>query len=403
MKSHLLREESFGGVLRHASTGTCEYLGKSEFATWATCPDVRVVGRSNPPEDRLSAPISVSMGITNRCNLHCQHCYMDSGARDIEELSVERWTSIVRQCGELGVFEIRFTGGEPTLRDDVFVLVSAAQEFGMTAALVSNGIWSPQVLARVLESTIDRFYISIEGTEPINDAVRGVDSYRQAINSIEALATLGRSTCINVHLRRANLSVVGSLVELAADLGVLIKFSPMRRIGRAVHNLKNECPGPTEIQAAVRAVEIARSKHPTARVQIDFDLGPTSAGVESSRHFDARGCHAARRMVGIDPLGRVYPCTFLWQWPKFIVGDLRHQTLADIWLHSTALHAVRETPRHSVCQACEHFVHRRCLGGCPAMAFEAHGNLGALDPCCYVAAATALGGCGGGPASGESQ
>ncbi|MDH7480024.1 MAG: radical SAM protein, partial [Syntrophomonadaceae bacterium] len=60
---------------------------------------------------------------TNRCNLRCQHCYINAEDRSYRnELSTEEARVFIKNLGEMGVPVLLFSGGEPLLRPDLMEL-----------------------------------------------------------------------------------------------------------------------------------------------------------------------------------------------------------------------------------------------------------------------------------------
>ncbi|MEM2926161.1 MAG: radical SAM protein, partial [Candidatus Bathyarchaeia archaeon] len=98
-----------------------------------------------PPSPRLDF---LWVEITSRCNLHCIHCYAGAGDKveaneeviDFKtkkegtirhtELSVEELRKILDEAADIGCRKIQFTGGEPTLRDDLTELLEYAKARG---------------------------------------------------------------------------------------------------------------------------------------------------------------------------------------------------------------------------------------------------------------------------------
>ncbi len=84
----------------------------------------------------------LDMELTERCNLDCQHCCVNLPADDApamkKELSPGRIKAILEQAAELGCLTVRFTGGEPLLRDDFADIYSFARRLGMKVALFTN-------------------------------------------------------------------------------------------------------------------------------------------------------------------------------------------------------------------------------------------------------------------------
>ena len=76
------------------------------------------------------------------CNQKCVHCYAAGQAlSDEKELSTEEWKKILDKCRASDIPQVTFTGGEPTMREDLFELITYARWF--ISRLNTNGIKLP--------------------------------------------------------------------------------------------------------------------------------------------------------------------------------------------------------------------------------------------------------------------
>jgi hypothetical protein len=96
----------------------------------------------------------ISWNSTNQCNLYCEHCYRDAGARLEEELSTAEACKMIQEIKEAGFKIMIFSGGEPVMRPDIYELIAYASKIGLrfkAAIWVSpNNLISQQVLNIVL-------------------------------------------------------------------------------------------------------------------------------------------------------------------------------------------------------------------------------------------------------------
>lgn len=65
-------------------------------------------------------PYSVGWAITNKCNLRCIHCNMNSGKELDDELKTDECIKIIDELAKNRVQRITFFGGEPLVRKDFF-------------------------------------------------------------------------------------------------------------------------------------------------------------------------------------------------------------------------------------------------------------------------------------------
>ncbi|MEJ2272539.1 MAG: radical SAM protein [Candidatus Bathyarchaeota archaeon] len=76
-----------------------------------------------PFSQEYSAPLRVDLSVTFRCQNSCVHCYA-GGSHETKELTTEEWKQVIDRLQEIGVFILTFTGGEPTIRQDLPDLLS---------------------------------------------------------------------------------------------------------------------------------------------------------------------------------------------------------------------------------------------------------------------------------------
>jgi len=85
----------------------------------------------------------LDMELTERCNNNCIHCYINIPTDDIKakekELSTREIKEILKEAASLGCLTVRFTGGEPLLREDFEELYLFARRLGLKVLIFTNG------------------------------------------------------------------------------------------------------------------------------------------------------------------------------------------------------------------------------------------------------------------------
>ncbi|MCJ7770959.1 radical SAM protein, partial [Candidatus Bathyarchaeota archaeon] len=150
--------------------------------TFAKTPDVCPVSylgveKIAPFEKELSAPYRMDLALTYRCNNNCVHCYA-GGPRETKELSTTEWLNVIDKIYELGIPHVVFTGGEPTLREDVPKLIAHAQEVGLVSGLITNGtlLKDKAFFNSLVDAGLDHVQITLESYNPkIHDKITGVE------------------------------------------------------------------------------------------------------------------------------------------------------------------------------------------------------------------------------------
>jgi radical SAM protein with 4Fe4S-binding SPASM domain len=133
------------------------------------------IDEARPWERKRPLLSSLDIELTERCNCDCMHCYInlpaDDGNAIRSELSTEELQGILREAASLGCLRVRFTGGEPLLREDFADIYTFARRLGLRVALLTN--------ATLITSEIAELLASIPPLEPIEITVYGMerDSY----------------------------------------------------------------------------------------------------------------------------------------------------------------------------------------------------------------------------------
>ena len=115
-------------------------------------------------------PVFGSVDIVNSCNLRCKHCYWWLSRTTRRELSVDDWRTIVREKFiKNDVVSISLTGGEPLLRPDVIEAIINEMKWRYVT-IVTNGTLP------LIDFGVG-YFISIDGTERVHNAIRGMRVY----------------------------------------------------------------------------------------------------------------------------------------------------------------------------------------------------------------------------------
>jgi cyclic pyranopterin phosphate synthase len=110
---------------------------------------------------------SVRVSVTDKCNFRCTYCMPAEGlewlGRD-EVLTFEEITRLVRILAQLGVDEIRLTGGEPLVRRDLPTLVGmlAAVEGVRDLSLTTNGVLLDRFAKPLVDAGLQRLNVSLD-------------------------------------------------------------------------------------------------------------------------------------------------------------------------------------------------------------------------------------------------
>lgn len=259
--------------------------------------------------------------VTNKCNLRCKHCLPMSGPARPRELTTEEAMAALETFRAAGAVKVFFTGGEPFSRKDFLGLLERAAALGMRATVITNAT----MLRRATLETVKRLEvelgISLDGAnERTNDAIRGPDSFRQAIEALKQCRASGISTTLYVTVTSANVERLGALARLAKEWDCNgVHFSEVTIAGRAL--------GFSD--------ELALSEEQKRRLPELVARATADVFEEELSEIDDR-CWVNGKTLYMTADGNLYICSEVFQRrPDLVIGNIRSFPL-KMWLEHNA-------------------------------------------------------------------
>src|SRR5690349_4356843 len=343
----------------------------------------------------FNRPYVVSWNLTYRCNLACEHCYLDAGGTpqvgtenfaDRSELGTQECFRVIDQIAAFAPECLTIlTGGEPLLRRDILEIVRRAAERGLWVVVGTNGVRiTENVAQRLAEAGARGLSLSLDALDAErHDRFRRVRGAWQ--NTVDGAGILNRAGLPFIVQTTAGSHNIGELdaiadfahERLAAKVWNLYFLVPTGR-GQFVSDITPEQYD--EVLASLYRIQRKYDR----RMLVNAKCAPhyiKTVLENSNTQFrtysgGAGGCPAGTHYMGIRPNGDVTPCPYL---PAF-AGTLRKDSLADLWTSSTLFNDIRRrSALGGRCGECEMNAH---CGGCRARAFGMTGDLMAEDPLC---------------------
>jgi cyclic pyranopterin phosphate synthase len=137
------------------------------------------------------------ISVTDRCNLRCVYCMPAEGMPWLPKadlLTYEELARFARVCVECGVTSVRLTGGEPTVRADLSVLVRMLNDItpGLDLALTTNALKLPEMCEPLREAGLKRVNVSLDTLKPERFlALSRRDRFADTLRGLEAARASG--------------------------------------------------------------------------------------------------------------------------------------------------------------------------------------------------------------------
>ena len=266
----------------------------------------------------------LDLNITNRCNFRCEHCAFDSGCKDMDEMTKDELTLLLKETKELGGTKIDITGGEPTIRQDHAKIIQIAKNLDYKVELVTNGsLLNRGKLAYLHNLGLDSIAVSIDGsTYATHTKIRRcrLEQYTRAKQTIDDALAEGLVVKVNTVVRAENIGDIPQIAAYCIDRGVheqgLYYFTP---VGRGKNNLA-KCIDPKEWLSIIRERLVPYAEQMKISVEIPMHESIIAPCL----------LHEDPYHLQVLPDGNVYPCAILASYDRAI-GNLNRRGVKQIW------------------------------------------------------------------------
>jgi radical SAM protein with 4Fe4S-binding SPASM domain len=288
---------------------------------------------------------SVTVELTLQCNLRCAHCYNFERTSSLEQarlgrrrLAAQEVEGVLREAAVLGATMVSFTGGEPLVYPDLERVLRAARKAWFQVSLKSNGSYVDRAMAKMLA----RYHVAEVGVSLYGASAESYakftgngKAFERVCEGVRNLVEFNIPCTVGAVIGEHNAHEAEAMQKLVARLGA--KFRVLRTFhARHTQVAQGDPLGGGAAMAAWERLYQGPLQEFVNRVP--------KAKPQSFR------CGCARKVVAVAANGDVYPCMSV---PK-VAGNIRRQSLADIWHHSKVFASIRSLKEedYKSCGAC---------------------------------------------------
>jgi MoaA/NifB/PqqE/SkfB family radical SAM enzyme len=274
----------------------------------------------------LGAPLYVAWQITNECNLACLHCIEESGPGKAfkDELTDEQVFDVLRQLMDAEVPYLSFSGGEPMVHRRFFDMVEYVCSRNGQLKIETNGHYlTPENCERLARLGVKAVQVSMDGaSRDTFNRMRVLGEYNTALEGIRNLGRAGVPIEINYSPTHFNVHEIARAVDLACELGAYSFYTGRTMYtGNAVKTWHKMTPTDEQYETYFATLH-AKTDEYRGRMRVHFhEMGL----LEELRYR----LHNPAALLILLPNGLVKLINAL----PFVCGDLRTQSLAEIWAH----------------------------------------------------------------------
>jgi len=310
------------------------------------------------------APDSVSIVVTEKCNLKCYMCdFWKHSAANENVLTLSEFKMLFEDLSASGIKTVQLTGGEPFLRKDLIDILKLAKACGLKTVVVTNGTLINEANALEVVENTDLFYISLDS--PLgaqHESIRGVPGIFEKVKGSVRLLTnqikqkgLKTRIVFTVTMSPAGIHKPLDMVNLAKELSINgIIYNPASSVNYGYTTLKSPFNEDKEISGSYNQMVdniIGLMDDPGNMIKSNpFYIEASKmflAGHSKYYKFPCYGGGYNGPLITFD--GTVFPCC---AW-NMKLGNIRQQKFSKIWKSKNAAVA-RSIIKKGKCPVCFH-------------------------------------------------
>lgn len=298
------------------------------------------------PEPMWAAdgPELIDLSITNYCERGCAFCYRETKRNEAQFMSLPDVEKVVAQAQACGTMQIALGGGNPNQHPDFIDILRLIREYDIVPSYTTNG---DGLTDDVLKATSQYCGAMAVSVYPPYDEER----YEKLLARIKEYGiTLNLHAIIRDDTLEMWMTWLKTPPRFFKYLNAIIflNYKPVR--GSDLHVDKDR------IKRFFEAVNHCRC------VKIGFDSCSISGIIRwmDTPSYLIEPCEAAKFSAFVSEDMKMYPCSFMVD--KGYCGDLKTQSLLDVWQKNEYFIRFREDKVPERCNGCNYY--KDCKGGC---------------------------------------
>lgn len=293
-------------------------------------------------QDRMhKAPHSILFILNTKCVTSCKYCYADKRTK-YEELDTQRILQLIAEAKSLKINNIDIIGGEVFCKKDWHIILKELVDSQLTPEYISTKYpMSSEIIKKLYHTGYNNVVqISLDSMNETNlSEIIGVKSgyLIKMKNCIDKLQQYNFKLQINTILTKHNVNKkeIKDLYEYAKTIKNLIYWE-IRIPGESIYTRRTFHDVKANKEALYKIISyIENDIIPNSPIKIIvskeelYDNFRKGKGTDTC--FDTGHCSALYNQMFVLPDGKVTLCERLYWHPKFIIGDLRTQSIAEVW------------------------------------------------------------------------
>lgn len=168
--------------------------------------------------------------VTNKCTLSCSYCFYDTGLsqKSLSDIKTEKILGKIKSLSKY-FDHVIFTGGEPLLIKDIFLLASEFRRNKIKTSIITNGTLLTHGICNKIASTFDKVSFSLDSLDSkVNDLTRGKSCIvRDGLNNLLSARSESLEVEIIQTISAANYESIDEMIKFCKEKNIKLWLPPV--------------------------------------------------------------------------------------------------------------------------------------------------------------------------------
>ncbi|KYK31972.1 MAG: radical SAM protein [Theionarchaea archaeon] len=323
--------------------------------------------------------------VTTECNQRCKHCWLSAGVKRGNELNADQWIKIFGKIIDMGLKDVKVTGGEPLLKWDTtkkvlqFLTDHEVLLRVETNATLLCGKYGQEILEAFKGDYLVGVSVSLDSHIPEeHDKFRAMKgAFEKTIRAADLLKENEIPFSIVSVIHNKNYEQLLDIIDFVENIGSKIhQINLIMPQGRATintgYNLSIEFY--RNLPSLIKKVRKEMGK------KVSFNVPYMFAPLD----IDFLMCNVGKSICGLLPNGDIAVCGAGIDRRELTLGNALEDDIEDVWVNSPVFTTLRKDVFRvtGICGNC--IFAKYCRGYCRAYTFSIYGRLDASYPTCQI-------------------
>jgi len=257
----------------------------------------------------------IRISLTQRCNLSCFYCHAEGQKEENNTLSLNEIKILAEHLAKLGIENVKLTGGEPLLRDDIVQVVEVFAEKKIVPTITTNGTLLASLASELAGAGATRVNVNLPSIEPETyKQITGMDLCEKVIAGCIGAKKSGLGVKINmVLLKGINDDSVhfNRMLDFAQKNGLALQIIELEKVNGTDNGVYMKYHAPLEHLEKYVSTQAVRVRRKTELHNTKIYTMPDGTDVEFVAPMENHDFCMHCTRLRITSSGKIKPCLFL--------------------------------------------------------------------------------------------